>query len=427
MSLHRTVILGEGLGKPAALNLSARIPELDGLRGFAILFVVLFHYAYFPDEPGSPLLVHIRSLFSLGWTGVDLFFVLSGFLIGGILLDAKASPNYFKTFYTRRFFRIIPIYYLWIASFIFLITLGGRVLQAHSNSHVLPPLGFTVYEQFFFIQNIWRPPFEGHTAWWLGVTWSLAVEEQFYLVAPLLIRFLKVAKLRVLLVLVVFTAPLLRTLLYFVEKSPAYHAYESTPCRADALALGVLAAVYWRNESFRAWLSRREGALTILVAVLFAGMLVMGHWYSNPYSGIVLTAGVSWVGLFYAAVLLLTLQRPAGFIAGLARTKWLRELGRVSYCVYLIHTAVSYALFALLNRTLPHLTNLRTLGITLLSAALTYLIARLSWIFVEGPLVRIGHRTTYADGSAGAPPSVASTPTESGEGGDFSSPEVARP
>jgi peptidoglycan/LPS O-acetylase OafA/YrhL len=90
-------------------NVTRRIPELDGLRGFAILIVVLLHYFYKPGVPAPPVFTRFQSLFRLGWTGVDLFFVLSGFLIGGILLNARDSPNYFKTFYIRRFFRIIPI------------------------------------------------------------------------------------------------------------------------------------------------------------------------------------------------------------------------------------------------------------------------------------------------------------------------------
>src|ERR1700687_3590491 len=118
----------------------------------------------------------------MGWSGVDLFFVLSGFLIGGILVDARNSPSYFKTFYTRRFFRIIPIYYLWILAYIVLIGVAGAALRARSNSGVIMALGTPIYAHFFFLQNLMVLPFAGLAGAWFAHLWSLAVEEQFYLV-----------------------------------------------------------------------------------------------------------------------------------------------------------------------------------------------------------------------------------------------------
>ena len=91
---------------------NSRIPELDGIRGIAILLVLLYHYVSIP--PGGPPAPLLQRLFAVGWCGVDLFFVLSGFLIGGILMDVRESRHYFKTFYGRRFYRIMPLYYLWI-------------------------------------------------------------------------------------------------------------------------------------------------------------------------------------------------------------------------------------------------------------------------------------------------------------------------
>src|SRR5579859_1738120 len=111
---------------------TARIPELDGLRGVAISLVVLFHsFSYGPPPGHHPIgiirrtFVFLERFFAIGWTGVDLFFVLSGFLIGGILLDVRPSPNYFKTFYLRRFFRIIPVYYLWIVLYLMVVAAFG--------------------------------------------------------------------------------------------------------------------------------------------------------------------------------------------------------------------------------------------------------------------------------------------------------------
>ena len=116
---------------------SRRILEIDGLRGLAIFLVVVWHYFYFgPDPNHHPvglirnLYVHFERSIALGYTGVDLFFVLSGFLIGGILLDNQQSASYFRTFYVRRFYRIIPIYYVWIICYIFVMWIGGTFLDS---------------------------------------------------------------------------------------------------------------------------------------------------------------------------------------------------------------------------------------------------------------------------------------------------------
>lgn len=387
--------------KTGASSRDSRIPELDGLRGFAILIVVLVHYGYHEGASGPPLLVHISNPFGLGWTGVDLFFVLSGFLIGGILLDAKSSTNYFKTFYVRRFFRIIPIYYLWILSFLALVVFGGKLLQAHTHSGVLPPLGFDLFKHFLFLQNTFLSKQTSLTSSWFGVTWSLAVEEQFYLAAPLLIKFLNAARLRILLILVIVLAPLLRTYFYLTEGATFGHGYTLMPCRADSLALGVLAVLLWRDERFRTLLSIHKTRLYLLLATLFAGMVVLWLWFPSPFEGFTATIGLSWVGMFYVVVLLSALLNPSGLIARFTRLGPLRELGRVSYCVYLIHVAVAYVVFNLIALTTPYLKDRKSLGIMLLCAAITYLAAKLSWIFFEGPLVQIGHQTKYAAIPAG--------------------------
>src|ERR1035437_4173059 len=108
----------------------SRVPELDGLRGMAVLMVVVFHYIQQEGPTPAGTAAHLLQRFTiLGWSGVDLFFVLSGFLIGGILMDARASASYYPTFYARRFFRIIPIYYLWITAYIVLIAFAGAPVQ----------------------------------------------------------------------------------------------------------------------------------------------------------------------------------------------------------------------------------------------------------------------------------------------------------
>src|SRR5580704_14894457 len=200
------------LGFP--LDFSRRIPELDGLRGIAIGMVIFFHVVTLAiaARPTLPL-GYILATTRLFWSGVDLFFVLSGFLIGGILLDARDSPNYFKTFYVRRFCRILPLYFLFIG------------LVATAYQFVYRPIGAPLngifegrlpwYWYFSFAQNLRMAKLNTTGAAIMSVTWSLAVEEQFYLVLPAIVRFVRRSALPYVFIAGIVIAPLVRLFIIF--------------------------------------------------------------------------------------------------------------------------------------------------------------------------------------------------------------------
>src|SRR5579862_7509574 len=169
---------------------TGRIQELDGVRGLAILLILIDHYIYgsLGQYRDTPLGAIIRDVFPLSWSGVDLFFVLSGFLIGGILMDHRDSTDYFKTFYIRRACRILPIYFIWIILFFSIAWL----FSSHASSgwyaeefRRIPHLPDWRY--FFFLQNFNMATTNDFGPVWTGITWSLCIEEQFYLLMPLII------------------------------------------------------------------------------------------------------------------------------------------------------------------------------------------------------------------------------------------------
>jgi peptidoglycan/LPS O-acetylase OafA/YrhL len=370
----------------------SRIPELDGLRGFAILQVISIHYFYTPGANLSAALHFFQIFFALGWTGVDLFFVLSGFLIGGILLGVRTSSNYFKTFYIRRFFRIVPLYYLWLLSLVALVYLRGSTFLAqptHSG------INWRLLGHFLFLQNLWGNHYSTLAVWWLGVTWSLAIEEQFYVVAPFVVRFFSTRNLIIFLSFVILAAPCLRILVRMLMDRPVHAMYRVTPFRADALALGMLAAIFWRSPEFRAWLVRNKEVLYGAFGLLLAGMFVLGIWFQSPDSSLTQTVGYSWIAVFYLSLLLIVLTDSAGSIARAARIGWLGEWGRISYCIYLIHAAVKYFCTNLMTHSATQASQWRGTVALLLSLSITFGIARLSWTFFESPLLRRGHRYKY--------------------------------
>ncbi len=376
------------------IKTGVRLPELDGLRGVAILMVVLHHYVAGQVKwDGVPAGAVFNAFSRLSWSGVDLFFVLSGFLIGGILLDQRRAENYFKTFYVRRACRIFPLYFLWLLLFIgvnhFLPRASGPDWWTEIFAPRYPNWAYYVFAQNFFVaqREIFGPL-------WLVPVWSLAVEEQFYLVAPWLVRFLPARKLPLVVLAIIAVVPLFRVFLYMFH--PIVFAYVLLPCRADTLLLGVLCAGAVRNERARVWLEANRRWLYLALAVLLAGT-----WYlSSPRvcsrtSFEMVFFGYSWLGLLFACILLIVVTAKTSLIAGLMRVSWLRQLGIIAYGVFLMHLAVAGLAHGLILGRNLFIGNLIDGIVTFVAFLITLALATLSWRWVEKPIVDWGHSFVY--------------------------------
>ena len=382
------------------IQTSVRIPELDGLRGLAILLVLFDHYLYSSLQPQTgKIYAFVHAVFPLTWSGVDLFFVLSGFLIGGILMDQRHTEHYFKTFYIRRVCRIFPIYFLWLALFVISSGLFLRHLHQQWALSLFNRQGIPDWSYFVFLQNF-------HTAKtllfgpaWLAVTWSLAVEEQFYLFMPLLVWLVPVRKLPYVLATLIILVPIFRLGLYLYY--PQYFVYVLLPGRADSLLIGALCACWIRQESFQSRLEKHRKGLFLAFTVLLAGMVCLTikaetpDFWSMARSFDMVSWGYSWIALFYACLLLIVVTVKKGVIAGFMRFTPLRYLGIISYCVYLIHMAVIVLVYGWMLGKPAAITNFMSGAATLTALGVTLLLAALSWHFFEKPIIKWGHSFAY--------------------------------
>src|SRR5690348_11867183 len=188
--------------------------------------------------------------------GVDLFFVLSGFLITGILLDSKGSEGCLKSFYIRRCLRTWPLYFA-VVFFMFVIVPWLRPSQGHAVFERSSPWwSFILFLQNFFVSNLTS------AAGALAVTWSLAVEEQFYLIWPWVVRYCSAVQLRWIALSVICVSPLLRIFLL----GCGVNLYTNTFCRLDGLMAGALLALLTRSSSFVPSRFVRLAGITFLVA-----------------------------------------------------------------------------------------------------------------------------------------------------------------
>jgi peptidoglycan/LPS O-acetylase OafA/YrhL len=357
--------------------------------------VFLFHYITNSrtHEGDFGPLYRFAQLFRLGWSGVDLFFVLSGFLIGGILLEAKLGSNFFSTFYTRRAYRILPVYYAWLAAYA-----GLGFVMVHwnllGNQEIIQgPLRTSVL--LAFAQNIVGIPAFAYATFMVAPTWSLAVEEQFYLVSPVLVRYLSLKNLERFLWACVICSPVMRFVFFSYVRNGAVKAHFLMPCRADALALGMLAAILWRSPN-QHWLLRRKRWLKLFCGVLAAGFVAMTKFLPGPRTGLDAALQYSWIAIFFTSVLLLVLADREGLLARLTRVRFLQSCSRVSYCFYLLHFGILGMCHWVAFRSTPRIDDLPGLGVTIFAAGLTWAIAQASWKFFEQPLIEISHKATYA-------------------------------
>lgn len=398
--------------KKPGLDLSGRVPELDGIRGIAIGMVVLWHlYFVSSGSDHSSVLYYLHFFGRLTWTGVDLFFVLSGFLIGGILLDNRRATNYFKVFYTRRFFRIVPAYLVCVAAFYALDRLIESGMTSRFNFlklfQVLPWL-----PHLFFLQNFWMAA--RNDAGILVITWSLCIEEQFYLTLPLLVRFLSPRRLLTFVCAAVLAAPLFRLAVLFLWPGHRMANYVLPVARGDALMLGVLGAIIMRHQRSKEWLQTNRVAMRLIIAVLSLGVLALLK-FSHSYDAFgIQTAGFTWMAFFYLALVLYAVSDPASVLSSFLRWQPLRALGELAYGIYLNHTLVIWVLFGAIYASWPSIRNLQSLGVGVLALAIIFLVARVSWLYFEKPLMRLGQRTSYKFGGTGLSSHAPTIPAEGG-------------
>lgn len=360
------------------ISSNKRIPELDGVRGLAIAFVLIFH-CFEVDLPGHKILYYALLPTHQMWSGVDLFFVLSGFLIGGILLDRRESPSYYSTFYARRIHRIFPIYYLMVIGLFAGISLFPQCPLFQGS--------IPIWTYPLFAQNLTNNSFTD-AAPWLGVSWSLAVEEQFYLLLPLVVRLCSRRTLRWFVIICIFGAPLLRVILIMLgAMDEQIHA--RLVCRADALALGVAAAMIVRNESAMAWVRAHAKILYPCMMFLYVGLLGLLKWNSFTYLNAV---AYTLFDVMYFLLILLLLLAPAPPLKLFFNLPVLRWLGTISYCAYLIHVPVQQGLFSVLglgaNTTI---TGRATLLANLGALAITLFVAQISWVTLEKRIIQRAH------------------------------------
>lgn len=388
----------------------ARDPRLDGLRGVAIALVLLYHTTQFGFAEG-PLARALVALPAVGWAGVDLFFVLSGFLITGLLLRAKAAPRYYGAFYARRALRILPLY--WTALLFFLV-LMPRLPGLDRIDAWYPGAAREGWWFWVFLSNV-QLAWEGARQHrFLDIAWSLAIEEHFYLVWPWVVRWTGERALLRVCAGAALLALALRAALVVGGASPLA-PYVLTPCRLDALATGAALAVAARRGGL-ARLAPAARRLLPVAAAAFAACCAWARLASGPGQDaagalafhahpLVQTAGYTLLCLLWGSLLVVVATAPAGGRAArVFESAWLRRLGLHAYALYLFHFFV-----ASLAAGLPFVPSRQpgafvpaqlALWITAIAASL--LVARAAWLAIERPALAL--KRHFPMGGRGAAP-----------------------
>lgn len=371
---------------PVVATADRRITSLDGFRGLATIFVILSHY-FGEVEHGIAGLM-------LGWIGVDMFFVLSGFLIGKLILEKRHHENFFTIFYVRRFFRIIPAYIITVFAVVLLLDLCPPEWSD-------PAAHFPTWTYLAFVQGFWMTWSNSIGAHWLAPTWTLAVEEHFYLLAPAAIVFIARRRLIWLLAIVGVAAVALRAAAIMHGPQATMAGLVMLPGRADLLVLGILGAI-----AFKTQLDWRRITPFLRWVPLIALLIVFAMGWLDRVALYVIGPAIMAVGC-------------ACFIVGLAtgipesatfQSRFLRFFGDNGYCLYLVHLPVLGLMHGLILGSVPDIESASQWAVTL--AALPVAIGA-GWVMtklIEEPCTAFGRRWAWAkaDESLAAIPNIGS-------------------
>jgi peptidoglycan/LPS O-acetylase OafA/YrhL len=324
----------EVAGKPRRAEGGNRLAVLDGLRGIAILSVMLYHFKLFGIEEWSGQWEHVYSQWAgIGWAGVDLFFVLSGFLITGILYQSREKVHYYRNFYARRTVRIFPLYYASLVLFFFAAPL---VLGWMHKSDLLGQFAGRQAQGFAWLYLVnWQMGFAlAPVSLLMQHYWSLSIEEQFYLVWPFLVLRLERRNLMKLCGGLVVLSFALRVVFHLLDMERA--AYMATFCRMDSLAIGAVLALCRQAEG--EWRTVRRMALPVAALSASGLALIVALTQTTAHGLWMQTFGFSLLGLFFGGCLVMSLGLAEGGTAyRLTASPVLRFFGKYSYCLYICH------------------------------------------------------------------------------------------
>ncbi len=370
---------------PRPDNSDRRIPALDGVRGFMTIVVVISHYFGEVDHGVHALM--------WGWIAVTMFYVLSGFLIARLILDKGNHANFFKVFYIRRVARTFPIYFVCVA-LIIVITSLWHFSETYENDH------FPLYAYFTFTQNFWMAATGSIGEHWLAPTWTLALEEQFYLLAPALILFVPRQYLLKLLVAMMGFAVLARFWVLDFSSLNAYAAGVLLPTRLDVLAAGVLAVVLLR-QSWINWAKYDQLLRVLPIPLLLAAMVLK---LISGEDGSAFAAISPLLVSSACAALLMSIARGAPE-AKRFENRLFNFFCTISYAVYLTHLMVLGLMHNLILGTAPDIANTSQILVTVASIPVTVGLSYVLTRFIEAPITNFGRSFKWskemrADGKA---------------------------
>jgi len=374
------------------------LPELDGLRSLAFILVYYHHTLglFWRDNPGnSPLYRFLfyadQRVHNWGWVGVDLFFVLSAFLITSLLVrEREKSAEHsvsLKKFFARRILRIWPLYFCYLI----LVALLALVLSpAYTGAHLSDSKAWTQLAAFLLFVGNYAVIAQGVVLHLLNPMWSLCIEEQFYIVWGVSVKLLKKNwELLALLVMAGLAAPALRYYLWTQDAKNYLAYYLNSVSHCDAIVCGGIAAFVWRRfgEKFKA--SAAWQALLMAVSALFLCPLTFVPYIEESDKSIIWV--MSSVALGFTSLLFTTMSNKQ--VRNFFSLPILMHIGRLTYGLYIFHFMVIYSLIYVCRNEL-HITARLTLMLISwpLGLAITYGLARLSWRFIEAPCLALKAR-----------------------------------
>jgi peptidoglycan/LPS O-acetylase OafA/YrhL len=346
-------------------NATPHIAALDGLRGIAVLAVMAYHFSL-----GH--LPYAGRLFGSGWTGVDLFFVLSGFLITRILNESKGRHQFFLNFYARRTLRIFPLY------FGVLIVVFGVIPKFVSleSLHLNSPGGELPF--WLYYSNI-AVCLYGWPAAAMGHFWSLAIEEQFYLVWPLIVWSLSRRRLLHFCVAIIAAVNLIRVLAVFAHVSAVMTTY-LTPFRIDTLLIGSAAALLVRSHPL---IARRFARPVLIGSGMILVWMIAARSGLSPTDAVVRAAGYPLLGIFFGSAVL-SAATGGGIFTSALSLKALTHAGKYSYGMYVFHQLLKDVWDAIFP-----VASIGLLAHAACATAATFGVAYLSWNLYEVHFIKL--------------------------------------